>query len=156
MDAMEPAKSEKTLRRGQISIIHVAKDRLRLTDAAYRDLLREAAGVRSATDLTQEGFHAVMRRFEALGFVSGGPRYGHRLGMASPAQLRAIRALWRQWCDKTVTDTEKALRHWMERCYRVSDLRFCDEAIASKAIEGLKAMVWRKRRPTNTQGERHV
>ena len=145
----------------QIALIHVAAHQLGMSDADYRALLMGAAGVRSASDLDAAGFEAVMRRFEALGFAKGQarragvpatapapvpPQYGERWGMATPAQVDTIRALWHTWHGGEGIEGARALRHWLERFYQVSDLRFCDVATAQKAIEGLKAMNARKRR----------
>lgn len=142
------------LHRRQIAVVHIAKDRLRMTDEDYRALLWEAAGVSSSRDLDGAGFRAVMNRFEALGFVAGNPKapqYGAREGMATAAQIGAIRAQWRSWYDGEEEARAQALRRWMERCYRVSDLRFCDVTTAQKAIEGLKAMNERRRRGMQTE-----
>ena len=152
--------------RQQIALVHVAAHRLGMGDADYRALLMGAAGVRSASDLDTTGFNAVMRRFEALGFVSArvaAPQYGERPGMATPAQVRAIQAHWKAWhhADNPRADaseTARALRHWLERYYCITDLRFCDVTTAQKAIEGLKAMHARQQRAKSKnigKGTRH-
>ena len=145
----------------QIALIHVAAHQLGMSDVDYRALLMGAAGVRSASDLDAAGFKAVLRRFEALGFAKGKarragvpaaapapvpPQYGERWGMATPAQVDTIRGMWRTWYEGSDEDSARALRHWLERHYQVSDLRFCDVTTAQKAIEGLKAMSGRKQR----------
>ena len=147
--------------RQKIALIHVAAHQLGIGDVDYRALLMGAAGVRSASDLDAAGFDAVMRRFEALGFAKGKARragapaiapapvplqYGERWGMATPAQVDTIRGMWRTWYEGSDEASARALRHWLERHYHVSDLRFCDVATAQKAIEGLKAMNGRKQR----------
>jgi hypothetical protein len=50
------------------AIVHIAKEDLRLDDESYRQILKGVAGVESATQLTEEGFEKVMRRFEEMGF----------------------------------------------------------------------------------------
>ena len=147
--------------RQQIALVHVAAHRLGMGDADYRALLMGAAGVRSASDLDTTGFNAVMRRFEALGFPKGKarragvpatapapvpPQYGERWGMATPAQVDTIRGMWRTWYEGSEEASARALRHWLEVHYHISDLRFCDVATAQKALEGLKAMNARKQR----------
>lgn len=139
----------KTLRREQIALIHVAAHQLGMGEEDYRAFLLGAAGVRSSRELDQAGFARVMKRFKALGFAHAtpaAPQYGARPGMASPAQVETIRALWHTWHGGEGIEGARALRHWLERFYQVSDLRFCDVATAQKAIEGLKAMNGRKRR----------
>ena len=149
--------------RQKIALIHVAAHQLGIGDVDYRALLMGAAGVRSASDLDAAGFDAVMRRFEALGFAKGQarragapatapapvpPQYGERWGMATPAQVDTIRGMWRTWYEGSDEASARALRHWLETHYHVTDLRFCDVPTAQKALEGLKAMNARKRRAT--------
>ena len=157
------ASQTRRVSRQQIALIHVAAHQLGMSDVDYRALLMGAAGVRSASDLDAAGFDAVMRRFEALGFAKGQarragvpatapapvpPQYGERWGMATPAQVDTIRGMWRTWYEGSDEASARALRHWLETHYHVTDLRFCDVATAQKALEGLKAMNARKRRAT--------
>ena len=147
--------------RQKIALIHVAAHQLGIGDVDYRALLMGAAGVRSASDLDAAGFEAVMSRFEALGFAKGKarragapatapapvpPQYGERWGMATPAQVDTIRGMWRTWYEGSDEASARALRHWLETHYHVTDLRFCDVPTAQKAIEGLKAMHGRQQR----------
>ncbi len=160
------ASNARRINRQKIALVHVAAQRLGMADADYRALLVGTAGVSSARDLDPTGFDAVMRRFEALGFVSArvaAPQYGERPGMATPAQVRAIQAHWKAWhhADNPRADaseTARALRHWLERYYCITDLRFCDVTTAQKAIEGLKAMHARQQRAKSKnigKGTRH-
>lgn len=167
------ASQTRRVSRQQIALIHVAAHQLGMSDADYRALLMGAAGVRSASDLDAAGFEAVMRRFEALGFAKGKARragapaiapapvplqYGERWGMATPAQVDTIRGMWRTWYEGSDEASARALRHWLETHYHVTDLRFCDVATAQKAIEGLKAMNARKQRAKSKnigKGARH-
>ena len=159
--------------RQKIALIHVAAHQLGIGDVDYRALLMGAAGVRSASDLDAAGFDAVMSRFEALGFAKGKarragapatapapvpPQYGERWGMATPAQVDTIRGMWRTWCEGSDEASARALRHWLETHYHVTDLRFCDVPTAQKAIEGLKAMHGRQQRAKSKNignGTRH-
>jgi len=50
------------------AIVHIAKEDLRLDEESYRQILKGVAGVESATQLTEEGFEKVMRRFQEMGF----------------------------------------------------------------------------------------
>jgi len=123
----------------QIALLHVLKRDNRLTDDTYRDLLHEAAGVTSSKQLTQDGFTAVLDLLEALGFEVPERRtvseFTMRAGRATPAQLRFIEAVGRQ-----LFGSDTALRHWMERFFNVSDLRFLTPHDASRVIDGLSAM----------------
>lgn len=130
--------------RQRIAAVHVAKSRLGMAEEAYRAMLRATAGVNSSKDLTEEGFRAVMQRFEQLGFVPGRaaevPGDRKRPGMASEAQCAYIRHMWVQWSGRA---SERDLGRWLERRFHVSDLRFADVVTAQKAIEGLRAMLAR-------------
>lgn len=51
------------VRRRELAAIHIRKKEQGLDDDAYRDLLWEVAGVRSAKDLTAEGRRKVLAKF---------------------------------------------------------------------------------------------
>ena len=132
------------LSRKQLALIHVAKKQLGLSDGDYRMILLNSAGVETARDLDTGGLDAVMRRFQALGFTpSANPHcYGPRPGMATTAQVGAIRAQWREYTDGEGTDS--SLGRWLFRTCGVSHVRFLTSSDASKAITGLRAMLRRK------------
>jgi len=50
------------------AVVHIAKENLHLDEETYRQILKGVAGVESATQLTEEGFEKVMRRFQEMGF----------------------------------------------------------------------------------------
>jgi len=145
---------EKPLSREKIALVHIAAHQLHMNDADYRALLMQTAGVNSSSGLNEAGFRAVMLRMEKLGFSHAKnvtapapppPLYGKRDGMATPAQVSAILRLWARWHGR---DDARALGHWLDHSFHVSDLRFVDSPTAQKAIEGLKAMIARKARAT--------
>jgi len=152
-----------TVTKAQIALVHVAAHQLGMGDDEYRAMLHGAAGVRSARDLDAAGFEAVIQRFAALGFAGGKARpattpapapYGERWGMATPAQVETIRGMWRAWFSGSEEASGGALRHWLERRYQVTDLRFCDLATAQKAITGLRAMNAHKARQAKARAGR--
>ena len=132
------------LTRKQTALLHVAKKHLALADEDYRAILRQEAGVASSRDLDADGFEAVLRRFAGLGFKPGprAPSFGHRVGMASPRQVAFIRSLWREYTDNAGTD--RSLGNWLNRTFKVSDIRFVTYGTASKIITALLAMKGRK------------
>ena len=83
----------------KISLIHVAKARLGLTDEQYRKLLEASGGVQSAKELSDAGFEELMHCFKRLGFESDAARatFGYRPGMATPSQVVHIRKAWREY-----------------------------------------------------------
>ena len=50
------------------AVVHIAKEDLHLDSESYRRILKGVAGVESSTQLTEEGFEKVMRRFQEMGF----------------------------------------------------------------------------------------
>jgi hypothetical protein len=50
------------------AVVHIAKGDLHLDEESYRQILKGVAGVESTTQLTEEGFEKVMRRFQEMGF----------------------------------------------------------------------------------------
>lgn len=132
-----------TIERRKISLVHIAKTRVALSEEDYRLALRRIGGVESATDLSEDGFRSMMEYFAALGFRSDWRQrnLGDRPGMATAGQVATIRALWHQYTD---AEDEMALGRWLERCFHVTALRFLDHEKAKKAITGLKKMTARR------------
>jgi hypothetical protein len=50
------------------AVVHIAKGDLHLDEECYRHILKGVAGVESSTQLTEEGFEKVMKRFQEMGF----------------------------------------------------------------------------------------
>ncbi|MBJ6800209.1 regulatory protein GemA [Geomonas propionica] len=136
----------------QIKKIHALKNAMAITNDEYRDLLRELFGARSSKDLTQAEAGVLIEDMETVAVDSGVWQravdkrnrlddLGDRPGMASAEQLKKIEAQW-----KAVSRTDKpaeramALRHFIERIAKISDLRFLDVAGAGKVLNALKAM----------------
>lgn len=128
----------------QLGLLAVARKRLGLEEEDYRAILRANAGVESARDLDYVGFATVMARFTQLGFKSDWRErtFGSRPGMATPAQIDTIRAMWKSFSG---SEDEGPLNTWLNRTCKVSALRFLDADGAHKAINGLRAMNARKR-----------
>lgn len=131
--------------RKQLALVHVAKKQLGLADEDYRAILERIAGVESSKDLDQRSFEAVMQHMAALGFRCDFTKtfYGQRRGMASPAQVSLIRALWGEFTEGAGDDD--SLGKWLDRTFHVSAVRFVTSKQGQKAITALKAMVAKKR-----------
>lgn len=127
--------------RNQLRLLWVAKGKLDLSDTAFRSAVAQIGGVASTKELDRDGFDALMGYFEYLGFAprrAKGPNYGQRPGMASFAQLELIRTLWDEYTRGRAGEDE--LAKWLERCWKVSNLRFLRAETAPKVITALKAM----------------
>lgn len=127
----------------RIALIHVAKQQTGISEESYKELLWLAEGVINSKELTDRGFNAVMDAFRRIGFVGKGkpPHYGARDGMATPAQVQAIWAMWREWSSD---GGQRSLDLWLKSRFGFSSLRFLTTSGAQMAIEGLKAMLARK------------
>lgn len=138
----------------KIKLVHVAKRQVGMAEEVYRAMLRELASVDSSKQLDPAGFKAVMNRFKALGFVNPNSHEApplddeaRRAGMATAAQRKYVRGLFRKWHG---ADNPKALRAWLQRTFHIADLRFATVVVARNAIEALKAMTARKAVTTTT------
>ncbi|MAS94371.1 MAG: GemA protein [Verrucomicrobiales bacterium] len=130
-----------TISRNQIALLHVAKAKLGLSDAEYRTALVHLAGVTTSTELDTSGFEAVLGFFQYMGFAplsARGANYGPRRGMASFAQIELIRTLWHEYTGGQAGEEE--LTKWLERCWKISSMRFLKAETAPKVITALKAM----------------
>ena len=131
----------------QRKLIHLAKRRIDLADADYRAMLKRVASVTSSSDLDDASFSAVMDELGRMGFqtVQNAPQYGERLGWATEPQINYIRSLWRKYAG---TEDEVGLRHFLQKHFKVSSLRFLDFATVPKVIVTFKRMAeQRKARP---------
>jgi len=142
-----PAKTQLPIanKKAKLSLIHIAKANVGITDEAYRALLSGAAGINSAAELKHEyQFNAIMKAFERLGFKSA-----HRSGAkkARPQwqdawggtedQRAKIEVLWKTWARHP---NEKALRAFIKRITGVDHPRWLNVELARKVIISLEAM----------------
>jgi len=130
-----------TLTHKQLGFLHVMMQQNNIEDAEYRDLLEEGAGVTSASELNNEGLNGVLELMDALGYAvnrsNPTPQFGARPGMATEKQIDFIYSLSGEIFGE---NNETAFQHWLEHMFHISHPRFLNQSIASKAIEGLKAM----------------
>ncbi|WP_413221534.1 regulatory protein GemA [Tritonibacter mobilis] len=125
----------------QMKLLFVAKGKLRWTEETFRLALAQIAGVTSVKELDRAGFEAMMGFLEYCGFApltKRGQSYGERPGMASFAQIELIRDLWHEHTHGKAG--EEQLNLWLERCWKISSLRFLKATVAPKVITALKAM----------------
>lgn len=145
----------RSISKRQIKLIHALKNALELSDREYRLNLLERFTVRTSKDLSYDQAETFIRileneavslgaweRFEgqkAFEDLAGRP------GMATPAQLRKIEALWRSAMDiRGREKRKKGLRTWLDRHFGISDLRFLPQGKVSKVLKALGEMEARK------------
>ncbi len=136
--------------KGQIRLIHLAKDRLGISNDDYKEVLDLYGGARSSKDLTPEGFFKVMEHFRELGFsyketdVFGTPEKprepGKLIEMVTPGQRAKIRQLEAElgW-----TDNPERLKGFVFKRFRLGKISTKEQAI--KIIEALKAILAREK-----------
>ena len=136
----------------QIKRIHVLTNRIGVSDEDYRARLQEDYGVSTCKKLSSVQAGQLIRNLEAvakgMGVDIGGRRewgrrreWARRRGMATPAQLRKIEAMWADVSrQRTAGERRKALRAFLEKRFGVSDLAFVTHEMPSKIIHTLEAM----------------
>lgn len=136
--------------KGQIKAIHALKRALGMDEETYRQMLSGFAGVQSSKELTTlqaDRLIVDMKRKAGQDTLTRHSAGRHeslqgRPGMATPAQLRKIEATWREVSRaEDPAARAKALRGFLFRIARVSDLRFLDSKGASKIICALETMM---------------
>ncbi len=144
-----PTRTE--MKRTWLSLIHVGKTQLNMTDADYRDLLRERYGVATARDLAPAQGKDLIEHFKSLGFQPQekrktctfcAPRPRREripedvVYPASPGQLALIRRLREdiRWY------TADGFKGWLRRYFDMTEIRLSTEA--SMVITALKGL-WR-------------
>lgn len=124
------------------ALVHVAKNRLGLTDDEYRDLLHAECGVESAKDIDRRQLDRLMRRFRLMGFrgkikqETVKARQTDPGALPTPAQLHKIQGLYERlgWnCERQLGFNNRQIkRPWPQT-----------RAEANKIAEGLKAILAR-------------
>jgi len=139
-----------TITKGQIRMIHVLKNAIGMKDPVYRGALYVAFGVRSSKDLTVEQAASVMRNFQQRAGQNGLSQdkrfdFSRREGFATKEQLLYINGLWKKVSrGPEGKGRDIALRNFILRVAKVSDLRFLTVGAAAKVINALKNMQGRK------------
>ncbi len=114
----------------KLAVIHIVKRELNLDDQAYRDLLEQVAGVRSARDLDEEGFKRLMRAFA---------RSSHY--QVNPDGLTLRQKLF---IDHLVTELawdQDHLRNFLRKYYKKGRVEVLSRKEGSKVIFGLQKIL---------------
>jgi len=134
-----------TNKKAKLSLIHIAKDSVGITDEAYRALLYGCAKINSAADLEYEyQFNAIMKAFERLGFKSvrrgegrkPRPQWTDTWG-GTEDQRAKIEVMWKTYARYP---NEKALRAFIKRIAGVDHPRWLNVELAQKVILALETM----------------
>lgn len=121
-----------------------------MDESGYRAALYKLYGVFSTKDLTSDKASKVidsLTRLAVKAGVWGGNQHAEafdhlveRPGFATPKQLGLIAALWRELRDNTETEeaSAQALRTFLQRAVKVSDLRFLKKTDVQTVVSILK------------------
>ena len=120
-------------KKGQlIRLIHVAKQKVGLTEEEYRALLEGISGKTSSTELTIAELEAVLKALKRLGFqVKKMAATPDEVGRATADQIDYIKGLWEL---SARVKTEAALNAFIKRITGVPYLRWLDVKTAQKVI----------------------
>ncbi len=140
----------KEITKAQIKMIHILKNTLALDNVSYRAGLYIVYGVRSCEDLNFDQASSLIMQMKKMAGENNlkhemTQKLSNREGMATVKQLDYILGLWKkisQYHDQA--DRDRALRAFVERIAKVSDLRFLTKRGAAKVINALKSMLKRK------------
>lgn len=114
----------------KLAVIHIVKRDLNLGDEEYRDLLEQAAGVRSARDLDNEGFRRLMRAFA---------RSKHF--QTTPDGLTIRQKLFIQHLAEDLGWDPDHLGNFLKKYYKKGRVEALTKKEASKVINGLKSIL---------------
>ena len=145
-------------KKAKLSLIHIAKDSVGITDEAYRALLYGCAKINSAADMEFEyQFNSIMKAFERLGFTSdrrgGGrkprPQWADAWG-GTEDQRAKIEVMWKTHARNP---NEKALCAFIKRIAGVDHPRWLNVELAQKVIVALEAMARKNDRKEKARNE---
>ncbi|MDQ7825137.1 MAG: DUF1018 domain-containing protein [Candidatus Eremiobacteraeota bacterium] len=111
----------------KLAVIHILKKELNLDDAEYRDILEQAAGVRSAKDLDEATFRQLMRYFVRSKY--------YRI---NPLGLTLKQKLYMKYIALEMGWDEAHLTNFIHKYYHKSGVDELTRKEAAKAIESLK------------------
>ena len=145
------------------ALLHVGRQKLKLTDAEYRHILREHTGKTSSADpdFSDEDFKKVIDHMKALGFwierkfEQSKPRDAGDL--PTPDQLKVIEHLWTDLAQYIVGAYQTNFRRgFYEKRIRISPLGPQSRAQANHVIEVLRQRVYQEMRKSVGTGAKEL
>ncbi len=113
----------------KLAVIHIVKKELGLSDAQYRRILRQASGVESAKDLSEESFRKLMNFFVRS-----------RYYRANPQGLTIKQKLYIKYLAGQLAWGPEHLNNFIKKYYHKAALEILTRKEAAKLIESLKAI----------------
>lgn len=134
-----PAPATTPARKKRLAALHAAKRALGLDDEAYRDMLEEKTGKRSAKDLSDNQIDEVLTALRGPG---GYTRRGDRVAIedTDAPQIVMIKTLWLQLADRGAAKSASAdaLNAWVKRQVGIDRVHWLTPEAANTVIESLK------------------
>ena len=124
------------------AVVHIAKGDLHLDEESYRQILKGVAGVESATQLTEEGFEKVMRRFQEMGFKGLLPHPTHPIPkgrLIPPDSPQGVESITSSQKDFITYLSEKL--NWGEEHYHAFGQRIIKKPEPLTKREGQKIII---------------
>ena len=142
MSQQYPAKFKAdALKRREIQLIHVARQKVGMDEDTYRALLHDRFGLSSSTDMDWRQRKQLLDHFKTLGFkVVPSKKRPQSRPLASDVQSTKIRELWLMLHTngKVRNPDESALAAFVKRQTKVDALQWLTTKQASAVIEELK------------------
>ena len=113
--------------RKKLALIHIIKKELKLSDDEYRDILFEAAGVKSAKDLDEASFRKLMNHF-----IRSRHYYINQFGLTIRQKLY-IKSI-----AQKMDWTDDHLNNFIHKYYHKTGIDDLNKKEAIKVIESLK------------------
>lgn len=132
----------------QIKKIHTLKNILKLDNELYQEIL-SAYGAKSCKSLAPHLANEFIKQLEDMAVEAGlwvrpnkkFSELSNRAEMATPAQLRKIEAMWKEVAYVKDRDfIKKSLRLFLQKQFKISDLRFLEKSMVSKVIKSIESI----------------
>lgn len=118
----------------KLALIHIVKKELRLSDAEYRQILKEVAGVSSAKEIDDRGFRKLMRYF-----------FRNKNYHVNPAGLTMKQKIYIKRLANQLSWTDGHLVNFIKKYYHKEKIESLTRKEAIKLIESLKNVDTHKR-----------
>lgn len=119
----------------KLALIHIIKKELNLADSEYRDILQEAAGVKSAKDLDEVSFKKLMNYFVRSKYYQVN-RFG----------LTMRQKMYIKYLIQKLGWEEPHIKNFLRKYYHKYEIDKLTKNEAIKAIESLKSISAHQRR----------
>lgn len=131
------------IKKGEYRRLHALANILGMDDEAYRDMLSDRYGVRSSKDLHSASRKALIREL-TVQVKNESKRFSdlkERQDKATPAQLRAVEAMWNQVTRMETTKQKRlALDAFVNRITGIRFLMWCPKKDIRAIIKAIQAM----------------